>query len=1005
MMFQSRVGEDVSSSEPFPFGYTSNSNTSNLPFSVTFPVSTYNPQLILYFTSPAVWYSDLIDNINPPPINDTDPPIILNMTIVPISQFKYLIIVEIIDDLSGFQYLALEYHNPTKHVVITSSDLVHGNNKHGIYEKIVNNHENILTEFKWFLIKDNAGNTRDLPGWDDYPFFFNNRLQNVNMYSPTITITVNDITMFYFNYTHMDVSLSTLENELYFNTTKNDVNWKPEFTFGHIEENRLYTAFGYYDHVRQHYIVPFTVPARTFTTTLQYYIVAQPRRIDYSQLALDFPSNTTVEVVSSYGDELPPMITFIETYSGNVVDVDVDETVTIGWRFMIEDRPNGFARGSFNVTSDVDYLVRHFDISFINATYGTRYFGHYQILFNVTGAYRNQTFSFKDIILEDILGNKHNYSSLEDNREFNLVSSTLTPLSRVMNSTELSIKIQTKSTDVNGPVLQNLDIRTKSVDVGSQDRRVHLEFIVSDDKGYSINHLPTVYFTSDVFQITSLPTSIINQTGNTISFACDGQLPYGFGVGNGMVLVSIYGLMDTSQNLNGYSSTELAALGLESEIKITLTQTVPWIEDTLRSHGSVTVFGKNFGYNSTTEAVITLSTGEIRVSPTFQSGTMLIFNSLEIKPTNNFTIGIDKTPGGLSNVVPIIYIPPGNDKRDVFVPCPGAGTSSTCSGNGICMPTLGCQCDPGWYGPDCGSNVIPIVPLVDPSQPSATYTINDGGLNISAMISIVKLIEYDQSGLVSIMQYDLNNWTLTNSVGNVSNEYETIVKNGASIKVTTQWYFSNSTMPTTVYFAGDPNQVQQYTLKVSIMITDYPFRSRLNSLQLVMNASIDAVSDGQSCSLKQLVMDQSNSSVAWMRLRINNVNLYGQFIQKVIVDYRNAIARTVPLDSNSQATDGHSASTLIGINMPYFDMFAAIDPNFQVLIDSDGDKNNKMDYDKCTNQSSSSGLSKMALIGIIIGCIVVAAAIATGVAMMLRKNYHEKMDNKRVQHRLRELQK
>ncbi|GAM22071.1 hypothetical protein SAMD00019534_052460 [Acytostelium subglobosum LB1] len=426
--------------------------------------------------------------------------------------------------------------------------------------------------------------------------------------------------------------------------------------------------------------------------------------------------------------------------------------------------------------------------------------------------------------------------------------------------------------------------------------------------------------------------------------------------------------MDNYLNLNGYSHSDIIALGLSSSstpsIAITFTRSVPIIEEYRRTVGAVTLFGKNFGLNdSLVNGTLQFSEdgSTHSVNHVFLTSRMIIYNSSLISATNNFTAQV-MVKGQASNWMNIISTLP---KPLPIITC----TNNSCLHGGVCSTTMGCQCTFGWYGNDCSSTIIPVIPDVDPSSPTIIYEYQTW----LSSINVVMIREFSDSSQ-PYREYHLKDWTLESSNA-LTSMYKIDLVNGATVRVKVEWF----TKDQNISFAGDIIQMKNSTLKYTVSVSRYPFNSRLNTLQVVMEASINSSAD-QSCSRKQIGNIDDQSSIYWMKLSLNNVELYGHFIQRAVVDSRVATVSNVIVSSNDSTA--HSATTLIGINLPFFDKEAILDPDFQFLLDLDNTGNNGGDS-LCSNNNNNkgngnNGLSTAALAGIIVMSVVIALTIVIG---------------------------
>ncbi|GAM28466.1 hypothetical protein SAMD00019534_116420 [Acytostelium subglobosum LB1] len=959
-----------------------------------------------------------------PFVNDTRPPVVKTWNLTQVSAHLYVVRVNIVDDLSGFGRMML-YFETGDMIDITIEDLIEGDSLDGTYEKafMIYNITNLVNPKYSYILSDRVGNS---PIADNAPLGF---------MTSSFRIGADDLTVFYFDKYEMDVSSAPMNNTLYLASPRAKPNWKPIIFFGSIDDNPNYMATGYYDAKLKLFVIPFTVPARTMTTKMKFFINFQLSDfttamrwfqqdsastnlvIDSAPIQALFPSTSIVNIISQYGDELPPQLAGIDAHPSLTVTLDANSQATIGWNISIRDEGNGFARGVFNVISTVDGTPRRFEFTPANRTSGDDQYGNYEIRFQVDSKGRNQTYTFLDIELFDKSMNRALYESAVETFK------TLSPIAYIISDYvhEFNINVTTYQVPSDSwPRLESLQFTRQYVDVGTQYRDVEVFFTVRA-YDYSLRHMPCVYLTGLVFEIYKMEARLVNVSAdNVYTFTATGYLPYAFATstGNGAqvipspmtAMVSLYGLMDTNQHMVGYSNDQLPGANVQKTLLITYTHNNPvldrYIVDT---DGIVTVFGKNFAPNCSLVAfagdqpdfhfppntsIFTRIDG-VYVIATF-SFNLTEPTSLYIQMRNNDTL--------ISNNLLFNYVPQGGnvtppvDPPGPTINCTGTG-NPPCSGNGVCSPTFGCQCNGTWYGDDCSSHAVPTTPVINPDSPTTVYTFNISGLTIVGEIEVIRVRVLDQLG-AELVAYPLNQWNVS-TITNQSFDYVSAFgqNSGARIKVNVRWFTEDED----IKFAGDILPMKKNTIKYTITLSNYTFPSQLDSMQVVMRATINTT-DANSCSVQQYgFANQSDGDLYWMRVKVQSYSVYGHFIQKALVDGRPSRITNVLLDETTQIVNNNtqSSQTLIGINVHAFEKQALMDPDFQLLLDIDDAKD--VDGAICKRGSSGTKLSGLAIAGIVVLCVAFVAAIVVAIVFRMRANRRQKKELGRINVRLAQM--
>ncbi|KAN0050848.1 hypothetical protein ACTA71_004144 [Dictyostelium dimigraforme] len=195
------------------------------------------------------------------------------------------------------------------------------------------------------------------------------------------------------------------------------------------------------------------------------------------------------------------------------------------------------------------------------------------------------------------------------------------------------------------------------------------------------------------------------------------------------------------------------------------------------------------------------------------------------------------------------------------------------------------------------------------------------------------------------------------------------------------------------------------SIKSTIKITKYPFKSSLNTLQLVMSASLsktNSVDNDDTCSSKQFGNTTNGDDSNFSKIQVGDHSVYGRFIKRAIIDSKVQSIENIQLDqSMNSISNSYSTQSFIGITIPQYLNFTIIDPDFSILIDQTAasiDSNNSI----CSNNISSS-LSKGQIAGIVIGGVAFLAVIVTCIVYYFYKKKKSAMFKKKVEKKLKGL--
>jgi len=200
-----------------------------------------------------------------------------------------------------------------------------------------------------------------------------------------------------------------------------------------------------------------------------------------------------------------------------------------------------------------------------------------------------------------------------------------------------------------------------------------------------------------------------------------------------------------------------------------------------------------------------------------------------------------------------------------------------------------------------------------------------------------------------------------------------------------------------VTFAGDSFTVAPNTVKISITLQYWPFRSIRNNLTIsISTQGINSFSAGRGSNIGDCQSPQttesdsespsefgsgSNGNLRWFSLRFGTSTLYGTFNDKAEIEGKPKYTN-VGYDSNSSR---------IYLQLPYFWQYAIIDPNFAVLVDDFGTSPYTSSSDSCI-QGNNPKVPVSVIVGIVIG-VVASVVIAAAAVYLLRK--HRKRQNRK----------
>ncbi|KAF2068986.1 hypothetical protein CYY_009698, partial [Polysphondylium violaceum] len=487
-------------------------------------------------------------------------------------------------------------------------------------------------------------------------------------------------------------------------------------------------------------------------------------------------------------------------------------------------------------------------------------------------------------------------------------------------------------------------------------RLVTFNFVVTDNEGVLNSSIPIIYLQDQSLDIIQQTSQVIDYSGTSASYQCKFNIPYGFGFPNG-IKVSVFGMVDLQSNIRGYSISQLFDAGFENTINVSpiLNESISILSVTplVPDYSQFFITGRNIkntdrlifqkddysivkigGPNQNTETIAFFSTSPSEIGNLYLtlkrgnseefSNTVLVFvnagsssssstsstnpgSSSDSSTSNPSSSSSSTNPGstisssensensGLSSSDQ--FLPPTNPPQECLNNCGGIN-------NGECKQN-GCVCKSPWVGLDCSSQVIVIDPSIDPTLPQTNFTIpgtNGNNHDFYAIISIVSLNELNNDGQV-VYTYPFTKWIVSNNQNSKYSKYtsksylysSTITNKYDESKTTIDVSIDYFNQGANITFANQVLEMNPYSLKYSVNISQYSFSSNFNTLQLVLSASLESRENSKGECFSTQIGSTVGSESEFIKMQVDNHSLYGRFIKRGIVDGRIRHITNTPL--------------------------------------------------------------------------------------------------------------
>ncbi|KAM9996871.1 hypothetical protein ACTFIZ_001798 [Dictyostelium cf. discoideum] len=735
-----------------------------------------------------------------------------------------------------------------------------------------------------------------------------------------------------------------------------------------------------YNNVTKKFECEFIVPANINTGPLQYYLTFN----SFLVYSFSFPNRFQLNIKESlYVDFIGPIATKVSKYQNG----GSGGSNVFGWKFSFENDINGFKEGYILVRSSIDMSIRN--ITGVLSS-GTIFNGTYNFSVNVSITCISQTYSIFYAKFIDTQGQQTEYKMEIANTNGIMAS----PFYRLLNDESFRdiylvcnpSLLSSSGTTVNPSLLEFIISQTE-LEVFSINRKVTFSYNAHHPDGLLGSIHPTIYLSSyDQEFISGIQSTTMTPLNSTVmKYITTIEVPIGFGYPGGFI-VNCFGFISNAGTHSGFTSNLLKKSGFQYKINsvINIMNAILTGNSGLSSNGGKLIIYGRFLSSITTVTVQYNNNKEIIYTPIQLSDTQFLLD--HISATDYYITITAKTTSGTSSSSLIVY--PKLFKNTTLVkpstptptPTPTSTPTIKCKNTcgesnkqGYCSVTQGvCICYSPWIGVDCQSQIVTVPPpKINETNPSTEITTpSTSEIKYSSIVSIVSLREIDYNDNV-VNNYTFDKWVFK-SISDTQNKkiysyFSNITMNNqvvSNITSTLEW----NSQASIVQFAGQDISLNPSSIKYTILISKYKFLNQLNTLQLIMSASIQAQNNPQTqndeCTSKSFGNSSSSPNQDeidsnYMQLQVNDHSFYGRFIKRCLLDSRIVPISNSKLDENQTEQKDNKISSFIGINIPWFSSEAIIDPDFSVLLSHSDNP--------CNGINQDSGLTKSQLIGIIVG--------------------------------------
>ncbi|KAN0032059.1 hypothetical protein ACTFIV_005932 [Dictyostelium citrinum] len=891
----------------------------------------------------------------------------------------FSIVVSVGDKDSGVGSISVNLCSVACIYQFSPIDLIQGTIYNGTYRITI---PKALTGVAFAAVKltliDRVGNSKTFQQNDIYNSYLD--IIQIVPYIPPLTGSLDFIKDIYFSENDIDVTDEPKTVILYLKTdpviqsysfalaTNFRIVYQSQRGNGYFRDETDQVIVSSFNPNTNYHEFTIKVPANTFTGPISYMI--SPIQFDNVLLYSVFNTSAELRVRSSVSDIMPPIIDNFST-SGITQQIPTIGTENVTFSFDVVDSINGFDYGVITVITDLDPLGWNFTLdSKINSNKKT-----YNLNIPISPTDRAQTYRIAYAWLVDKQGHVSEYPSVTKVNPFmklDLASLSITTIGGKTDCQTISPNLIDFT--VISPLIKTNDGLNKTITF-----RVKT---ISLSHGISQRHNPNVYLASSSLSVIS--SNPLNKTLNddgSVTYFMTAMIPFSFGYPDGITL-SIFGVTDNCLNTIGFSTKSLQSLGKTYYINNTIGER-PEIQNANYNNGLITINGFRMGYKTSNLIIKFITSGAssltIKSFVSFSDRQIVTDQIKSYGIENKIEIAIQTSDSLISDYYPLTIPADGS-----ITPSPTLTNTPTqkpkqCPGNPICGgPSKGtcntdftCTCIPPNTGLDCLSTSSGSNGTVDPNAPNVIFNY-DG--EYKSLIVVYSLKELDFNGKL-VREFIFSNWSF---IQNDSDhfQFQTSIMSGDSIKTNIVVKIVRYHEYKTITFANSNISIEPNTVKYSIDMDQYSFKSNLNTLQLLISASLETSKTDDICSSSQFG-DTDDSS--YIQVKIDNVILLGRFLKRSIIDGLISTITQTPINMYDNNNSSNSKS-FIAMEIPNYKREISLDPNFSVLVDS---RSTNSDDPNSICSSSKKGLTTPQLVGIIIGgsFLLVVLVILIGIIL------------------------
>eukprot|EP00026_Physarum_polycephalum_P003392 Phypoly_transcript_03403.p1 GENE.Phypoly_transcript_03403~~Phypoly_transcript_03403.p1 ORF type:complete len:406 (+),score=52.10 Phypoly_transcript_03403:1174-2391(+) len=294
--------------------------------------------------------------------------------------------------------------------------------------------------------------------------------------------------------------------------------------------------------------------------------------------------------------------------------------------------------------------------------------------------------------------------------------------------------------------------------------------------------------------------------------------------------------------------------------------------------------------------------------------------------------------------------------------CAAIPCVENCNGRGTCDNGK-CICDLSYSGPSCKTEIIPIG--TNTSGTSVVIAVSD---QVYFSVALNEIAEISEGAVISSYSLSIRNisGSPTNLTGGAQQlTYQINLPNSAVVLL---HFFLTQDSSLSVQFGNTTINVQPNSIKLSVEVINWPFKSVKNQLRVSLNVSAEK---SDPCSNLNSVSDNSGN-IRWVELSVNQLTLYGSFLDYALIDEVQK-----PMQVNLD-----KSTSVFSFILPHFWVHAVIDPDFAVLLGEDRQVNSK---GGCGPDIKNNSNHKAVIIAVCVAIGGAALVVAAGLLILRHK--------------------